>query len=973
MDYSRSESSSPSGGRIALVVGSAVESHFPQSHSSSAMLSSRIILRASGLALLVLGIVFAAITAYGTYIIVPPNRCQSLREYPSYSQISSVDDVGLGYRLIHVVDSRIINEAKNSQFISRIESQQLGEVEELLSANEKVSRQPILYVHGHYGSYQQVRHIVADYAALKIGELTGNFHVPKNVHFDFFAVDFMAGSSAFHASVIRLQAKFIKHCLQRIHDIYGDKEIWILAHSMGGVAVRLALHEFDLPTVKIGLVLTLNTPHRSHPFPQDRSWKTLYNELNDASSVSKLKASMSTESLAFISITGGSRDPLIRAELADISDLFPPDSSLFLQSSAVSGVWQAIDHDSILWCRQLQIAIIHAFFSVHQLQSHDAFQKIDTMRYVWLGQEVQESLGLLNLSPSYQHPEEDYLESWNEEAEMNEYCFEDDVTLYWNLSSGFKVTLDWMKNTTFVMVSSYPCSSLDMLIRGNNTWLDAASACLELPEPMDEFDPRDPFKEHDISKDLQLPEGSVMSMLILHQESFTEDLHVFLGVRESFSSNIPIVKGYQFILTQFESHLSARKIIQRLSLPSQPRAVRIRLNRIHRSCSSVFGFELIPTIMVAGRHGTIWGRGETSKSVHMRYPWPEAGEAILIFDPRCRHSFRAENDLLLTTTLSGKEEIPKMLYPAVISIFFLVFNLHSSLLSRVHKRVNYPFWLISTMFYSPWTLVTIGLIYPVILGFSNSLIQSTSEFSTDMLILVCVFALAAMINIVVDLFCTGVMIICSIFIRFTFLNKVILSMYGPQFDTIYLFLGSFGISLVFIFPLGILGIFLGALFVSIVHSYVDKKSVTTYCLYKQKIFQLYSFLWVFRIGPFLLYLERLKKVFGNYNMLSSFWAIISHDVFYCFFAVVHILLVLKDSLKFRQLISMPSTDSKSKIDPLSSKWSHRILLWASMITPLWTQIHIFRLLDVLSIVSIGLIFTIPVHRRQKSSSKNSWK
>ncbi|KAA0162351.1 hypothetical protein FNF28_04770 [Cafeteria roenbergensis] len=114
-----------------------------------------------------------------------------------------------------------------------------------------------------------------------------------------------------------LPASFVNDCLRRICALYGTSVrpvagaaddpafeqastlercaaaggVLLVAHSMGGVASRLAMVLPNHPAGAVQSLITLNTPHQAHPFTADEAMAQLYQQLNGVWSAAAIRGS----------------------------------------------------------------------------------------------------------------------------------------------------------------------------------------------------------------------------------------------------------------------------------------------------------------------------------------------------------------------------------------------------------------------------------------------------------------------------------------------------------------------------------------------------------------------------------------------------------------------------------------------------------------------------------------------------------
>ena len=171
----------------------------------------------------------------------------------------------------------------------------------------------------------------------------------------------------------------------------------LVAHSMGGLAARLVPLLQDYEAESISSIITIATPHAAPPILFDAELALVYRELHvgwawrgefdDAQSSTEQVAVLSTANFAVLSVSGGQRDVMIWEPLAvgdrlwsakrrwrdgvacehsDIASELGACKAFSLQpwawvsSTFSSHVGFGIDHQALLWCRQLVDPIARA-------------------------------------------------------------------------------------------------------------------------------------------------------------------------------------------------------------------------------------------------------------------------------------------------------------------------------------------------------------------------------------------------------------------------------------------------------------------------------------------------------------------------------------------------------------------------------------------------------------------------------------
>uniref|UniRef100_A0A8B9Q6X4 GPI inositol-deacylase n=1 Tax=Apteryx owenii TaxID=8824 RepID=A0A8B9Q6X4_APTOW len=157
-------------------------------------------------------------------------------------------------------------------------------------------------------------------------------------HFNFFSVNFNEELVALYGGSLQRQTKFVHECIKVILKLYRNREfaptsVAIIGHSMGGLVARALLTLKNFRPELINLLITQATPHVAPVMPLDK-------------------------------YLTGFRDYQVRSGLAFLPRLSQHDSALSVVSSAVPRAWASTDHLSIVWCKELILATIRAFFDL---------------------------------------------------------------------------------------------------------------------------------------------------------------------------------------------------------------------------------------------------------------------------------------------------------------------------------------------------------------------------------------------------------------------------------------------------------------------------------------------------------------------------------------------------------------------------------------------------------------------------------
>ncbi|XP_006878803.1 PREDICTED: GPI inositol-deacylase [Elephantulus edwardii] len=216
---------------------------------------------------------------------------------------------------------------------------------------------PVLFLPGNAGSYKQVRSLGS--IALRKAE-----DIDFKYHFDFFSVNFNEELVALYGGSLQKQTKFVHECIKTILKLYkgqefAPKSVVIIGHSMGGLVARALLTLKNFKQDLINLLITQATPHVAPVMPLDHFITDFYVTVNNYWILNAHHINLTT-----LSVAGGFRDYQVRSGLTFLPQLSHHTSALSVVSSAVPKTWVSTDHLSIVWCKQLQLATVRAFFDL---------------------------------------------------------------------------------------------------------------------------------------------------------------------------------------------------------------------------------------------------------------------------------------------------------------------------------------------------------------------------------------------------------------------------------------------------------------------------------------------------------------------------------------------------------------------------------------------------------------------------------
>ncbi|MBN3323965.1 PGAP1 deacylase, partial [Atractosteus spatula] len=226
------------------------------------------------------------------------------------------------------------------------------------SRSLKLSGVPVLFLPGNAGSYKQARSL-GSIALRKAEDIDNGFHL--NV----FTIDFSEELVALYGGSLQRQTRFVHESIKAILRLYKDQDtpprsVAVVGHSMGGIVARAL---FTLPKFSphlVSLILTQASPHQGPVLPLDRHLLEFYSTVRRhwSSGTGDLR------NVTVLSMGGGYRDYQVRSGLTALP--CPPDdpNKLSLVSTAVPRTWVSTDHLSIVWCKELVLATVRAFFDL---------------------------------------------------------------------------------------------------------------------------------------------------------------------------------------------------------------------------------------------------------------------------------------------------------------------------------------------------------------------------------------------------------------------------------------------------------------------------------------------------------------------------------------------------------------------------------------------------------------------------------
>ncbi|GAV49906.1 hypothetical protein ZYGR_0S00390 [Zygosaccharomyces rouxii] len=300
---------------------------------------------------MILALVTAYFTVFGTFHGADSPKCHSVYMYPSYAKIDGFD-------------SKFTSLAQKYHLY--LYREQGLDTEPMEDNSIQLDGIPVLFIPGNAGSFKQVRSIAAICSELYFAS-EGEIKNPYRRNLDFFAADFNEDFTAFHGRTMLDQAEYLNDAIRYILSLYGQNysyegpiptSVIILGHSMGGFVARI------LPTLQnhvpdsIQSIITLSSPHAASPVTFDGDILKIYQQTNDFwSSQFQDRDSFMSKNVSLISITGGILDSTLPADYTAIENIIPLENGFTTFSTGIPDVWTPIDHLAIVWCNQLREVI----------------------------------------------------------------------------------------------------------------------------------------------------------------------------------------------------------------------------------------------------------------------------------------------------------------------------------------------------------------------------------------------------------------------------------------------------------------------------------------------------------------------------------------------------------------------------------------------------------------------------------------
>ncbi|KAL2081141.1 hypothetical protein ACEWY4_022994 [Coilia grayii] len=251
----------------------------------------------------------------------------------------------------------------------------------------KLSGAPVLFLPGNAGSYKQARSLGS--VALRKAE-----GLESGVHFNVFTIDFNEELVALYGGSLLRQTRFLHESIKAILRLYKEQPerptgVVLVGHSMGGVVARAL---FTLPRFNsrlVSLIITQASPHQAPVLPLDPYLLEFYSAVRRR----WIAGAQDLRNVTVLSVGGGYRDYQVRSGLTALRCPVADPNKLSLVATAVPRTWVSTDHLSIVWCKELVLATVRAFFDLIEPDTgqftDDTEKRISVLNYHFIRHPVQ--------------------------------------------------------------------------------------------------------------------------------------------------------------------------------------------------------------------------------------------------------------------------------------------------------------------------------------------------------------------------------------------------------------------------------------------------------------------------------------------------------------------------------------------------------------------------------------------------------
>ncbi|KAI4877972.1 hypothetical protein NFI96_020741 [Prochilodus magdalenae] len=257
----------------------------------------------------------------------------------------------------------------------------------------KLTGAPVLFLPGNAGSHKQGKTnmqiggpsfgtVCPGSGSRSLGSvaLRKAENVEGGIHLNVFTIDFNEELVALYGGSLLRQTHFLHESIKVILRLYKNRpdppsSVVLVGHSMGGVVARAL---FTLPRFNphlVSLILTQASPHHAPVVSLDPYILGFYSSV-------KRRWSSGAEDLrnvTVLSVGGGYRDYQVRSGLAALSCPVDDLNKLSVVVTAVPRTWVSTDHLSIVWCKELVLATVRAFFDLIEPETQQDHHRAGSM------------------------------------------------------------------------------------------------------------------------------------------------------------------------------------------------------------------------------------------------------------------------------------------------------------------------------------------------------------------------------------------------------------------------------------------------------------------------------------------------------------------------------------------------------------------------------------------------------------------
>ncbi|KAL1267888.1 hypothetical protein QQF64_033251 [Cirrhinus molitorella] len=222
----------------------------------------------------------------------------------------------------------------------------------------KLTGAPVLFLPGNAGSYKQARSLGS--VALRKAE-----NLDRRIHMNVFTIDFNEELVALYGGSLRRQTQFLHESIKAILRLYKDRPdpptgVVLVGHSMGGVVARALFTLARFNPRLVSLIITQASPHQAPVLSLDPYILEFYSTVRHrwATRAEDLR------NVTVLSVGGGYLDFQVRSGLTALTCPIDDLNKMSVVATAVPRTWLSPDHISIVWCKELVLATVRAFFDL---------------------------------------------------------------------------------------------------------------------------------------------------------------------------------------------------------------------------------------------------------------------------------------------------------------------------------------------------------------------------------------------------------------------------------------------------------------------------------------------------------------------------------------------------------------------------------------------------------------------------------